>query len=258
MATALPVPGTRARSARPVAADAPDAAGADWHPSPNSGARRHGGDPSLVVIHYTAMASAEAALARLCDPEPAEGPGPVSAHYLVSRHGAVWQMVREADRAWHAGAGNWGGCTDVNSHSIGIELDNPGDAPFSAPQMTALEGLLAGIVARWRIPPAGVIAHSDLAPGRKSDPGPRFDWRRLAIAGLALGPGTAAEADDFDADLATLGYRQPEGAGPEVLLEAFRLRFRPWGRGPLCDADRRAAQGAVHAAAGGTAWRTSA
>lgn len=193
------------------------------------------------------MARAEDALARLCDPDPPDGLGPVSAHYLIGAEGRIWQMVREADRAWHAGAGNWAGCTDVNSHSIGIELSNTGASPFAAAQMQALERLLPGIMARWAIPPAGVIGHSDMAPGRKSDPGARFDWRRLALQGLALWPETTAEttADvgDFAADLARIGYRVPESADPEaLLLQSFRQRFRPFARGPLSDADRSAAR----------------
>jgi len=237
-----------------VAAEA-EAEGAIWHPSPNFGARRHGGAPSLVVLHYTAMMRAAAALERLCAAEPPEGLGPVSAHYLISERGQVWQMVREADRAWHAGAGNWGGCEDVNSHSIGIELANDGTAPFAEPQMTALEALLPGIMARWRIGPKAVIGHSDMAPGRKIDPGPRFDWRRLARRGLALWPDDGhAEtgAGAFAEDLATIGYRPPEGAPEELLVHAFRLRFRPWGRGPLCEADRRAARSVALQAASGT------
>ena len=152
-----------------------------WHPSPNFGDRRDGLLPTLVVIHYTAMDSAEAALTRLCDPV-----AEVSAHYLIGADGTVWQMVDEAARAWHAGAGDWLGQGDVNSRSIGIELDNRGDHPFSNPQMTVLETLLAEIMTRWHIPPDGVIGHSDSAPGRKFDPGPRFDWARLARQGLAV------------------------------------------------------------------------
>ncbi len=91
-------------------------------------------------------------------------------------------------RAWHAGAGLWGGQEDVNSRSIGIELQkNRGDEPFAAPQMVALERLLQGIMARWDIPAQGVIGHSDMAPSRKGDPGPRFDWRRLALQGCRSG-----------------------------------------------------------------------
>lgn len=132
------------------------------------------------MIHYTAMDSAEAALARLCDPETE-----VSAHYLIGADGRVWQMVDEERRAWHAGAGEWQGRGDVNSRSIGIELDNRGTHPFAEPQIAVLERLLAGIMARWDIGPDGVIGHSDSAPGRKSDPGPRFDWARLERQGLA-------------------------------------------------------------------------
>jgi N-acetylmuramoyl-L-alanine amidase len=149
-------------------------------PSPNFTERRGGARPSLVVIHYTAMASAEAACARLCDPD-----AEVSAHYLIDYDGQVTALVDEAMRAWHAGAGAWGAITDVNSHSIGIELQNTGAEPFPEPQMAALEGLLAGVMARWAIGPEGVIGHADCAPGRKVDPGPRFDWARLAFSGLA-------------------------------------------------------------------------
>ncbi len=242
MVTASPAPGIRAPSGLPVAADGgAGSGGAIWHPSPNFGARRHGGAPSLVVLHYTAMASAEAALARLCDPEPPAGLGPVSAHYLISERGRVWQMVREEDRAWHAGAGNWRGCEDVNSHSIGIELANDGTTPFPEPQMAALERLLPPVLHRWDIGPEGVIGHSDMAPGRKVDPGPRFDWRRLALRGLALWPGVAGPGA-FDEDLAAIGYRLPEGAEAGLLLAAFRMRFRPWARGPLSEADRQAAR----------------
>ncbi len=151
-----------------------------WHPSPNFGARRDGVLPELIVIHYTAMESAEAALDRLCDPA-----AEVSAHFLIGNDGRLWQMVGEPWRAWHAGAGEWQGREDVNSRSIGIELDNRGTHPFSEPQMAVLEGLLADIMARWGIRPEGVIGHSDSAPGRKFDPGPRFDWARLVRQGLA-------------------------------------------------------------------------
>ena len=97
-------------------------------------------------------------------------------------------------RAWHAGAGEWAGITDVNSHSIGIELANTGFQPFPEAQMAGLESLLRGVMDRWQIGPEGVIAHSDMAPERKSDPGPRFDWRRLALQGLSVWP-EAQEAD---------------------------------------------------------------
>ena len=130
----------------------------------------------------------------------------------------------------------------MNSRSIGIELANAGPLaglpPFPEPQMTALEALLDGILARWRIPPAGVIAHSDLAPGRKADPGPKFDWLRLAKGGRAVwasGDGHVSDWDDFRAAATAAGYGDWDR---EMLLDAFRLRFRPWARGtPLAGAD---------------------
>jgi N-acetylmuramoyl-L-alanine amidase len=202
--------------------------------SPNCGPRRGGVLPDMVVIHYTAMATAEAARARLCDPA-----AEVSAHWLIDEGGRAEALVPEDLRAWHAGAGAWGGVTDVNSRSVGIELANDGASPFAAPQMTALEALLAGIMARWSVPPERVIGHSDIAPARKADPGPRFDWRRLALGGLSVWP-EPGEAGDFRADCRGFGY--PDVAD-DLLLAAFRLRFRPWGRGPLCDADRVVAAG---------------
>lgn len=208
------------------------------HPSPNFGERRGGARPTLVVLHYTAMPTAEAALARLCSPEHE-----VSAHYLVAEDGRVFRLVDEARRAWHAGKGAWGAVTDVNSASIGIELANPGDAPFAAPLMASLEALLADILDRHAIPPERVIAHSDCAPDRKADPGARFDWRRLARAGLSVWPeaGESFEADParLRADLRSFGYTA--AAAPEALLAAFRLRFRPGAGGPLGPADMAAA-----------------
>jgi len=182
----------------------------------------------MVVIHYTAMETADAACARLCD-EAME----VSAHYLISEQGNIIQLVDEGMRAWHAGAGAWGDVADVNSHSIGIELANTGDAPFPAAQMDALEGLLGGVQGRWAIPAERIIGHSDMAPVRKFDPGAKFDWRRLALGGFSIWP-DALEADVSDWDMfetyaARFGYR---GAG-QTLLAAFRLRFFPNKTGDL-------------------------
>lgn len=185
----------------------------------------------MVVLHYTAMSTAEAACARLCDPACE-----VSAHYVIAGDGRLWQLVAEADRAWHAGAGCWGGERDVNSHSIGIELCNRGDHPFAAPQMAVLEDLLRGIMTRWRIAPERVVGHSDTALGRKIDPGPRFDWRRLARRGLAVWPERAAPGD-FLEDCVAFGY-DAATVDEAVVLNAFRMRFRPWATGPLDDMDR--------------------
>jgi N-acetylmuramoyl-L-alanine amidase len=182
--------------------------------------------PQLVVIHFTAMASCAEARARLCDPL-----AEVSAHWLIDRDGRAEQLVDEGLRAWHAGAGEWAGAGDVNSRSIGVELQNRGDEPFPEPQMAALERVLAGILARWAIPPQGVIGHSDMAPDRKSDPGARFDWRRLARGGLSVWPDPAVQADpgDFTAKARAFGY---PAADPALILRAFRLRFRPGVAGP--------------------------
>ena len=219
------------------------------HPSPNFGERRGGARVDLVVLHYTAMPSCAAALERLCDPG-----AEVSAHYLIDGDGSVLSLVDEAARAWHAGAGAWRGAGDVNSRSIGIELANTGREPFAEPQMAALERLLAGVLERHGLGPEAVIGHSDMAPERKGDPGPRFDWRRLALQGLAVWPedglaappaqpaptGGAEDHSGFLADLQAFGY--PD-ASAETLLTAFRLRFRPWARGPLDGTDLALAAG---------------
>ena len=188
----------------------------------------------MVVIHYTAMNGAQRAVDWLCNPQ-----AQVSAHYVIGRRGTLWHLVDESERAWHAGAGSWAGCTDVNSRSIGIELSNTGDAPFAEPQMAALDVLLAGILHRWSIAPDRVIGHSDMAPGRKIDPGPRFDWRRLARQGLAVWPAPAdpetADPMRFRALARVAGYTAD--VPDDTLLAALRLRFRPWARGPLAPAD---------------------
>ncbi len=187
--------------------------------------------PSLIVLHYTAMASCAEARARLCDPEHQ-----VSAHWLISETGLADQLVDEAMRAWHAGAGGWAGLTDINSHSIGIELANSGAHPFPEPQITALEALLRALTQRWSIAPTGIIAHSDMAPGRKSDPGARFDWQRLARAGLSLWPQSPGDpCRPLQSSLPAIGYPP---ADPAALLTAFRLRFRPFARGHERPEDR--------------------
>lgn len=210
--------------------------------SPNKGERRHGLSPDMVVLHYTAMHSAEAAISRLCDPD-----AEVSAHYVISETGDVTPLVPEDARAWHAGTGAWGQVRDVNSHSIGIELANAGPLadmpPFPEPQMAALESLLSAILQRHGIPPERVIAHSDMAPGRKADPGPKFDWRRLALGGLSVWtPPLDASADwgEFKAHARHFGYRAPDpgdGESWQSVLAAFRLRFRPFAGGDLSAQD---------------------
>ena len=204
--------------------------------SPNAGERRGDARPDMVIVHYTAMRDARAARDWLCNPE-----AQVSAHYLIAPDGTCWQMVDEAARAWHAGVGAWGDVDDINSRSIGIELSNTGSEPFAAPLMDRLERVLAGILERWAIPPDRVLGHSDIALGRKIDPGPRFDWRRLARQGLAVQPPPATPGQ-FDADARVAGYRWQPGQEP-ALLAAIRHRLRPWATSPMTDADRAAIAG---------------
>lgn len=200
------------------------------YPSPNSGPRRGGVLPDLIVLHFTAMASTDEARARLCDPL-----AEVSCHYLIAPKGQVLPLVPEELRAWHAGAGAWGETRDVNSRSIGIELQNDGQTPFAFPQMQALADLLADIRRRWAIPAERIIGHSDMAPQRKSDPGPRFDWQALARLGQGVWPQPGAEPADFVSSARAFGYPLQDEA---TLLPAFRLRFRPWAKGPIDDSDR--------------------
>jgi N-acetylmuramoyl-L-alanine amidase len=167
-------------------------------PSPNHDARPDGAAISMLVLHYTDLPSAEAALARLCDPSTE-----VSAHYLIDEAGAIHRLVPEARRAWHAGKSRWRGVEGVNAVSLGIELANPGHShgyrPFPAAQMSALAALARDLIARHPIPPRNVVGHSDVAPERKLDPGELFDWRRLARAGIGLWPegAGAPSAADF-------------------------------------------------------------
>ncbi|WP_338024985.1 N-acetylmuramoyl-L-alanine amidase [Aliiroseovarius sediminis] len=198
-------------------------------PSPNFGPRRDGLQPSLIVLHYTAMPDPDEALARLCAPEHE-----VSAHYLLHRDGRVFLLVEEEMRAWHAGAGMWRGQGDINSRSIGIEIDNDGASPFSEPQLAQLERLLPIVMKRCSIPPESVIGHSDMAPDRKTDPGRRFPWLRLSRQGLGVWPEIKDTAPDDAAFLrraASFGY--PTETGVATVLDAMRQRFRPWARGSL-------------------------
>ncbi|MXX89774.1 MAG: N-acetylmuramoyl-L-alanine amidase [Boseongicola sp. SB0677_bin_26] len=210
------------------------------------GDRRLGSRIELVVIHYTAMENAEAALERLCGSE-----FEVSAHYLVGRDGTVYRMVREDKRAWHAGAGSWAGRGDVNSRSIGIELDNDGTTQFTEPLMKKLEVLLADILDRHVLHPRAVIGHSDMAPDRKRDPGRHFDWRRLAEKGLSVWP-APLPGGDFMRDAAAFGY--PVQVGESAILSAFRQRFNPSARGPVSKDDEALMAGLARGLPAGVAW----
>ncbi len=209
-------------------------------PSPNFDARPGAGGVGMLILHYTGMKTAAAALDRLCDPG-----AKVSAHYLVEEDGAVWRLVDEAQRAWHAGVSSWRDCRDINGASIGIELVNPGHEfgyrPFPERQMAALEELARGILARQPIPPRAVLGHSDVAPQRKQDPGELFDWARMGKAGIGLWPDFAQEAlaieatEPLQAALGAIGYDCPLSgtldAATRAVITAFQRHFRP----ALCD-----------------------
>lgn len=201
----------------------------DWQaPSPNWDERKL--PITMVVLHYTDMPDVRDAVEKMCNPE-----SKVSAHYCIARDGKVIQMVDEEKRAWHAGRSYWRGHTDVNSASIGIELDNPGHTwgyeDFPEEQMQVLIRLLNDIVKRHDIPRANVLGHSDVAPQRKDDPGEKFDWQRLAKHRLALArPEKLELGDPFDNDgsfylgLERFGYDISDG---HKAVTAFQRRFRP-------------------------------
>ncbi|MBL8575843.1 MAG: N-acetylmuramoyl-L-alanine amidase [Mesorhizobium sp.] len=222
----------------------PDQAGAEVRVSPNFGPRVGVARPDMIILHYTGMKTGEGAEAWLCAPE-----SQVSSHYLVHEDGRIVQMVRESDRAWHAGKSFWAGVTDVNSHSIGIEIVNPGHEfgyrPFPARQIASVIDLCRGITARHPIPPQRVLAHSDVAPGRKVDPGERFPWRQLADAGVGhfvaparaggkplLAPGSSGSAvEKLQSMLSLYGYGIEITAlfdqQTSTLVSAFQRHFRP-------------------------------
>ncbi len=184
---------------------------------------------SIVVLHYTGMQTAQAAIDRLRDPE-----AKVSAHYLIAEDGQVLQMVAEDKRAWHAGKSRWRGIEDVNSASIGIEIVNPGHEfgyrPFLEEQIDALVPLLSGIKERYGITRGNVVGHSDIAPTRKQDPGELFPWNRLAKVRLALPRPTQKLMDPMWTDagfliaLERFGYDVTDKLAAVV---AFQRRFRP-------------------------------
>lgn len=207
-------------------------------PSPNFDARKQ--QITMVVLHYTGMQSAAAAIDWLANPA-----SKVSAHYVIAEDGTVLQMVDEANRAWHAGRSWWRGTADVNSASIGIEIVNPGHefgyTPFPPEQMAAVEALVADIVARHRIAPANVVGHSDIAPARKQDPGELFDWPRLAARGLAAAPLPCGDPNWTDAGfLMALGRYGYDVGQPHDTLIAFQRRHRPARLDGLIDAECRA------------------
>jgi N-acetylmuramoyl-L-alanine amidase len=212
--------------------------------SPNHEARNGVTRPDILLLHYTGMKSTEAALERLCDPVAR-----VSSHYLVFEDGRVVQLVPESRRAYHAGESSWEGTTDINSRSIGIEIGNQGHdygcPEFPPMQVAAVIALAHDVAARWAMARCRVLAHSDVAPGRKRDPGERFPWARLATAGVGLWippapicsgvtlePGDhGAAVADLQRALADYGYGvAPTGqydAATQAVVAAFQRHFRP-------------------------------
>ncbi|MDB5685111.1 MAG: N-acetylmuramoyl-L-alanine amidase, partial [Sphingomonas bacterium] len=196
----------------------------------------------LLVLHYTGMQDAAAAIARLIDPA-----AKVSCHYLVAEDGQVLRMVAEDQRAWHAGRSHWRGIDDVNSASIGIEIVNPGHElgyrPFPEAQMSALVPLMSEIVERHGITRGNIVGHSDIAPARKVDPGELFDWERLARVRLAL-PRPRKHLTDpqwgdggFLLALGRFGYDVLDGP---AAVRAFQRRFRPENIDGVIDGETRA------------------
>jgi N-acetylmuramoyl-L-alanine amidase len=220
----------------------PDFKLAQAKPSPNHDARTAPVD--ILLLHYTGMRSGAAACERLCETD-----SKVSAHYLAYEDGRIDQLVPEARRAWHAGISSWKGETDINSRSIGIEIVNPGHEfgyrDFPEAQIEAVIALCRDIVARYRIPSERVLAHSDIAPGRKQDPGERFPWDRLAASGIGLwiAPTPISEGDALvpmqrgeditmlQTMLAKFGYAaELTGLYDEAtrdIVTAFQRHFRP-------------------------------
>jgi N-acetylmuramoyl-L-alanine amidase len=202
--------------------------------SPNVDDRPAGCAIDALILHYTGMPSAAVALDRLCDPA-----AKVSAHYLIDEDGDVLQLVPEERRAWHAGISSWAGRPRLNDCSIGLELVNPGHEwgyrPFAEAQYDACVALCRAILGRWPIPPRRVLAHSDIAPARKQDPGELFDWPRLASAGIGLwpqrGPGDPRPVARLQAELARFGYGVAQSGqldeATRAVVTAFQRHFRP-------------------------------
>lgn len=188
-----------------------------WQASPNFDERK----PNFVIIHHTSDDTVGQALGTLTDPGRA-----VSAHYLISRDGTVYQLVDERARAWHAGQSKWGSDSDINSSSLGIELDNNGHEPFPDPQISALLSLLSDIKQRFSIPQANFLGHADVAPKRKTDPSRYFPWKRLAdhSFGLWCEPPFPEPPPLFDSitGLQALGY---DTSDPAAAIRAFKQHF---------------------------------
>ncbi len=205
-------------------------------PSPNFNDRK--APISLILLHYTGMENGAVAIERLCDRE-----AQVSAHYVVREDGQILQLVSEDKRAWHAGVASWRGESDVNSASIGIEIVNGGHdyalPDYPAIQIDRLVALLRDVMARHGLGAECVIGHSDVAPGRKQDPGEHFPWGVLATAGCALAtPQPGEPVADVTAGLEKIGYALDAGVG--AVVEAFQRRWRPARVNGVADQETRA------------------
>ncbi len=211
--------------------------------SPNHDERPPGTPVDILLLHYTGMQSAAAAIGRLRDPV-----AHVSSHYVVEEDGLIWQLVPEQRRAWHAGVSHWRGHAGLNDRSVGIEIVNPGHEwgyrPFPALQMAAVCELCLGVLRRHPIPARNVIGHSDVAPDRKGDPGELFDWRGLAANGVGVWPAAGGEpVTDVMAVLGSIGYRTDLPS--EVTLRAFQRHWRPERVDGVADAGTRERLGAM-------------
>jgi N-acetylmuramoyl-L-alanine amidase len=217
---------------------------AEVAPSPNHNERPVGQTPDILLLHYTGMPTAAAALERLRNPDAA-----VSCPYFIHEDGRIVQMVPEARRAWHAGLSSWEGSPDVNARAVGVEIVNPGHdgglPPYPAPQIAAVIGLSRDVIRRRNIRPDRVLGHSDVAPDRKEDPGELFPWDALHRAGVghwvepapirdgkhcSVGD-TGAAVDELQAQLAMYGYGVPVGGifdeATAAVVRAFQRHFRP-------------------------------
>jgi N-acetylmuramoyl-L-alanine amidase len=191
----------------------------EQRPSPNFDERR----PNYVILHHTSDGNAEEALRTLTDPARK-----VSSHYLIARDGRTYSLVDERARAWHAGESYWGGNRDLNSASIGIELDNDGDEPFADVQIDALLALLADLKVRYGIPTANFIGHGDVAPRRKTDPGSHFPWKKLAERGFGVWCEPPYPPAQPGLDSVTLLYAFGyEVLNPDAAVAAFKRHFVP-------------------------------
>lgn len=196
----------------------PDAyPGLDWVGTTNFNLRK----PNYVIIHHTAQNSTEQTLQTFTLPKTQ-----VSSHYVIGRDGKVYQMLSDYLRSWHGGASKWGNATDINSSSIGIELDNNGFEAFSDAQINSLMDVLAKLKKTHGIPAANFIGHSDIAPGRKVDPNANFPWKKLAENGYGLWPDAILEPvpENFNPQdaLRIIGY---DTKNMNYAIQSFKLHF---------------------------------